>query len=562
MTSVASGSTSALNYLELLGVESTVHVLDMRFVTSPCLMRLAECGAITHVADMAEDYAPSATWLSATSGVQLVLTDSFGTGATDTARDVDVDASFDPGILNRGEWIKFVSLFFNAEAAANAYFAGVTANVTAMEALAAAAGSRKPVVAFASFASYSGAWQLSNATYKAQYVADAGGTLAAMPPPGGAVSYTNWTNPATTASFETSAALRAALVGVDVLIDETLIYPQSPETYSYASFLTSFGFTPADVSSGLYPFLTNGAVWREDKTLNDGTYGFFGQDWFANGISQPQTALVDFRAVLFPSATSSAGASTTWLRNLARADPFVVRESAQCADPAVTTLCGGPSATLTLQHLLPAAFTPAALQAAVIAALPAGSTAAVTVTDFPITATLLLSAPSGAILAPGTAPADLLSALGTAIGYPLTATAPAVASAGRRHLLDVSLSLPVMIDSFGMAGAPAAAATLSLLNNATALLAAARSAGATGATAASASGASVSATVTVTVKGANAAAGMAQLQSAYANGALGSALVVAGIATPAPPVSSAGAHVGTLVSLLAMASTAVALALA
>jgi len=74
--SVASGSTSALNFLELLGVDAAIKVLDMSYVTSPCLMRLAECGAIRHVRSRdVGDYETSAAWLAATSSAGLVLTD-------------------------------------------------------------------------------------------------------------------------------------------------------------------------------------------------------------------------------------------------------------------------------------------------------------------------------------------------------------------------------------------------------------------------------------------------------------------------------------------------------
>jgi hypothetical protein len=564
---VASGSTTVLNYLELLGVSSTLKVLDMNYVTSPCLMRLAECGAIAHVSAYNTD-----AWLAATSAVELVLTDSWGTGSTGTGRDVDVDASFDPGILNRGEWIKFLSLFFNAEATANAYFASMTTNITAQDAAGTAAAvvaGREPVVAFAAYVfAYEtedygpvpATWQLSNATYKAQYVDAAGGVLAAMPAPGGAVTYTAWTSPATTANFDNAAALRSALVGVDVLIEETVVWPQSPETYTFAAFLDTFGFTPADVASGAYPFLTNRAIWRTDKTINDGTYGGFGTDWFANSISQPHAVLLDFQAALFPGSAAMSGHVTTWLRNLAANEPVTVRESAQCMDPTIAPVCGGPSLSLTLPNLAPAAFSAAALQKAVLEALPAGATAAVAVTDFAIATTLVLSAADySASTAAFADVTGFLGALGRQVGHPITAVAPLRITTGRRLQAAATASLSVSIDSFGMAGAPAAAAMLALLANSTALLTAVQAAGGSAATGASAAGTTVSASVTVTVKGANAAAGAAALQAAVDTGALDRALVTAGIANEAPTTSAAPRSVATRVLLTAAALAAVAL---
>jgi len=388
--SVASGSTSALNFLELLGLVGTIKVLDMTYVTSPCLMRLAECGAIRHVHthDLGDYSGPSDAWLAATSTAGLVLTDSYGTGATGGGADVVFDASFDPGFLNRGEWIKFMALFFNAEAAANAYFDSAVASVAAAQAAALAAaaalnGGPRPVVAFASYDEWSGEWQLSNASYKMQYVAAANGMLAPMPAAGvNGVTYKTWTNPPTTAAFSDAASARAALAGVSVLIDETPVWPGSPETYTLRTFLSNWGFTAADSASTTYPFLKNGRIFREDKTINDGGWGSFGTDWFANSVSQPQVALADFLSVLYPgTAAAAAAGGTVWLRNLAANEPFVVRESSQCvgsAATAVTAICGGPSTTLTLRNLRPAAFTPAALEAAIMAALPSGTTASVT----------------------------------------------------------------------------------------------------------------------------------------------------------------------------------------
>lgn len=573
VSSVACGSTSALNYLELLGLSSTLKVVDMRFVTSPCLMRLAECGALTHASAEQSDYEPSDAWLAATSAVSLVLTDSYGTGGTGSGRDVDVDASFDPGILNRGEWIKFVSLFFNAEAAANAYFSSMAGSVAAQDAAAdgyAAAAGGAPVVAFVAYDPWSANWQMSNATYKQQYLADAGAVMAAMPVPvNGSIHYNDWTTPSTTAVFATSAALRGALAGVTVLIDETVVYPGSPETYTFATFLSSYGFTASDATSGAYPFLTRNAIFREDKTINDGQYGSFGTDWFANSISQPQAVLTDFLAVLYPAADVASRHATTWLRNLAAAEPFIVRESAQCADASIKPVCGGPSATITLPNLSPAAYSKAALQAALLAALPATATASVVVTDFPITATLRMNGPAGLLDAAGGAP-GFLGALGAVLGYPVsalaapvgtTASAVAAPSGHRRRSLFAApaapVSLLIMIDSFGMAGAPAAAAMLARLSNGTSLLAAVRAAGVPSATSAAADGLTVSAVVSVTVQGPGADAGLAALQAAAASGALDAALITAGLAhPPSPPSSAAAAATSLATSCVAMALAA------
>ena len=569
---VASGSTSALPFLELLGVGTSLRVADMSYVTSPCLMRLAECGALRHVSSATADYEPSGAWLAATSDVALVMTDSFGTGSTGTAADVDVDASFDPGILNRGEWIKFVSLFFNAEAAANAFFADLSdsiaaqANAALADAAALGAG-RAPVLAFASYSQWDGTFLVSNATYKQQYARDAGATLAAMPVPGASVTYNNWTSPATTAVLADAAAAREALRGVTHLVEETVVFPQSPETYTYAAFLARFGFTAADVASGAWPFLTNGSVYRTDKTINDGEWGSFGTDWFANSVAQPQAVLSDFLTVLYPRAAAAAGRGpTTWLRNLASNEAFNVRESSQCPDldDAVRAACGGPSASCTRPNLVVDSFTAAGLQAAILAALPAGTGAAVSVTDFQISTQIRVAGAASsavALLEPAGGVPGFLGALGVVIGHPVSAAAAPVSTSGRRlHATSSSVALAVGIDSFGAAGATDAAATLALLSNGTALLAAVRSAGVATATGASAAGTAVAATVTVTVQGAGADAAMAKLQAAVADGSIGAALVAVGMATPAPATSAAMDSPVGVVAAAVMALAVAALA--
>ena len=535
-------------------MQAAIKVLDMTYVTSACLMRLAECGSITHTSSASVDYSPSDSWLAATSDVQLVLTDSWGTGSTGTVRDIDVDASFDMGLLNRGEWIKFVSLFFNAEEAANAVFNSLSTTLTAATfagtALESAAGT-SPKVAFVAWSSWSKSWVMSNATYKAEYVDQAGGVLAAMPAPtAGVVSYSSYDN--TAANYVDVGALKTALRSVNVLIDETVVYPGSPETYTFASFLTTFNFTAADVTSGLYPFLTANAVYREDKTMNDGQYGSFGLDWFANGISQPQLVLNDFIAALFPTSTFAKAYTTRWLRNLGKNEPFAVVESSQCADPTIAPICGGPTAYLTVPNLQPANFTAAALQAAVLALLPSSTTAQVVVTDFPVSAVLSLHGPTSVALPQGT-PA-FLGALGSVLGYPVSTPGASSGLANGRRLLASSLQVPITVDSFGSRGAPAATAMLTLLNNASAVLAAVRAAGAAGVTNSSASDVQVAATVTVTVAGTNAVGAMSSLQAAVNAGQLNSALVSAGLAAPAPPSGAVGlqAHVYALLMLAAL----------
>ena len=111
-----------------------------------------------------------------------------------------------PGTLNRAEWVKFLGLFFNMEAAASTYFTGVEQQYNALKVQlgcasraaqmrpialscascpanpdhlicldskrAASTAAFKPVVAWVTFYNYSGdlAFQIDFTAYKADYV--------------------------------------------------------------------------------------------------------------------------------------------------------------------------------------------------------------------------------------------------------------------------------------------------------------------------------------------------------------------------------------------------------
>ena len=63
---------------------------------------------------------------------QAIFVDSFGTGWTNTGKNVVFDMSLDPGILHRAEWIRFAALFFNEEAAAGTIFSQIEDDYNAL----------------------------------------------------------------------------------------------------------------------------------------------------------------------------------------------------------------------------------------------------------------------------------------------------------------------------------------------------------------------------------------------------------------------------------------------
>ena len=190
----------------------------------------------------------------------LHLTDSFGTGATLTSKDVAFDASTDPSLLGRAEWIKFVAAFFNRERLADEIFAQMQARFQTLASLVDESidEDARPVVAFVSFnAGYSygdvvvpDSWSIS----APDYVDDLTFSAGALQPIG--------IENEDSASFSTVDEVKLAIDGVDVIID--LTYAYDPLSYDYNSFLENFDLSnETDVVK--FPFLENKLVFRTDK---------------------------------------------------------------------------------------------------------------------------------------------------------------------------------------------------------------------------------------------------------------------------------------------------------
>jgi hypothetical protein len=322
VSSVATASTVPLTFLELLGLRDNIEVLDATYVSSPCLQKLTECGSITHTSGSA------AEWSDLAAGADVVITDAWGTGASGTEKDVAFDASSDPGLLQRAEWIKFLSLFFNAEAVANEVFADIATNFEDTKAEVAALNAVAQTVAFAQYNQAYPDWGIeesftfSDAAYKLELVEAAGGAN----PDYATLGLT----------FATSAEMKEALKGIDVLIDETYWY--SPPDYTDQMFLDTFGFTAAEANSGDWPFLTNSMVYRLDGVISDFDYDAYGHAFLEAGIPHPDILIGDLAAELYPDANIQ-GDGVGWMRDILAGEEPYQATAEDCEDP--WALCPG-----------------------------------------------------------------------------------------------------------------------------------------------------------------------------------------------------------------------------
>lgn len=130
VTKAATSGSIPAAFMEDLDLDHRLHVVDGNSISSSCILKQAAvCEGVTHFsAGRMNSAAPDAAmtaWryeLESNDDIGVVFTDFWGTGQSNTAKDVAFDASLDKGILESAEWLKFVSLFFNAEAKANEVF--------------------------------------------------------------------------------------------------------------------------------------------------------------------------------------------------------------------------------------------------------------------------------------------------------------------------------------------------------------------------------------------------------------------------------------------------------
>lgn len=315
----SAGVSTPIVFLDLLGLNHRAHVVDMSYITSPCLHKLAECGkngkgGHVHIASSDSEYKAAIT--NGTS--ELHFTDSWGTGAVQSSKDVAFDATTDPGLINRAEWIKFISVFFNLEPLANQIFSDIERRFNRASSLLADAvkknGNLAPSVAFVEQSTWDGvSWVASNAAYKLDMISHAGGKVHKS----GEAAY-----------FTTVQEMKDWLAGVDCIVDET--YASNPTEYSMSNFTEKFGFTDADATSGDYPFLANKCVIRLDKRLGKTAYGSYGYDWHESAIGHPDIIVSDLATFLHPGVLDH---ETRYMRNIARNEGNVIVLPDQCADP-------------------------------------------------------------------------------------------------------------------------------------------------------------------------------------------------------------------------------------
>ncbi|CAG8461848.1 2187_t:CDS:2 [Paraglomus occultum] len=298
---VAVLGTSSVAFLDMLGLRSKISLVDSSdFISSPCVQLLEGNGSITALSPVA---ANAATQLST---VSLAI----GASTPDAKpNSVSVSPEQDPGSLNRAEWIKFYSTFFNVEDRAIGIMKGIVANYACFRQLATDGNkdSTAPVLAWvvydapSDFNNNTPSWSIADAQYKKQLTEAAGAV------------YFNTSQ----LKYTTSSDFLNAINTVDIIIDETFIASDISTVYS------NYGLTP----DAPYKFVKNKKIFREDGITSPSD----GRDWFERAVPMQDAVLEDLINVVNENLPKS-GYQRKWFRNVALGEKKTISSSANCTD--------------------------------------------------------------------------------------------------------------------------------------------------------------------------------------------------------------------------------------
>ena len=271
-------STSQLPPLTQLGLlERLVGVDSGFYISSPEVARLIAEGEVAEVGFGAQINIELTLELAP----DLVM--SYGLDPATDAHPVLLDAGIFTALdgswrehspLGRAEWLKFLALFYNREAEANAVYADIVAGYEATKALAARVGAdEQPAVLLNSFLGYADAWFIPGEdSYVSRLIRDAGGQLL-LSEAGSSASHG--------LSFE---VVYEGGLEADIWLIETFA------VHSRADFLA------LDSRFGDFAAFKSGATWNNNRDENVNG----GNNYYELGVTNPHLILADLLAIFHP----------------------------------------------------------------------------------------------------------------------------------------------------------------------------------------------------------------------------------------------------------------------
>ena len=270
--SIFTSSTTQLPALEVIGaLDRLTGVSQGDFISSDAAYARVEAGdAVVFAADYSVD-----AEIVVANGPDVLMTSGFEDDAYDVIRSAGTvvvhNADWvDSTALGRAEWVKFIALFFNAEADAEAWYADVRQRYLDAKALAADVSNRPTVH---TGVVYGGIWYASGGrSYIAKMLADAGAEYV-------------WRDDDSAGSLETD-------------IEVQITRARDAEYWLHAaSWWPDSGAALAeDTRYVLFRSLVEGNVWNNTKAVNERG----GNDVFETGAVRPDLVLRDMIAIFHP----------------------------------------------------------------------------------------------------------------------------------------------------------------------------------------------------------------------------------------------------------------------
>ena len=177
--------------------------------------------------------------------------------------------------LGRAEWLKFLALFYNLEAEAQAHYDDIAEQYETLRQLAAdIAEEDKPAVLLNSFLGYANAWHIPGGeSYVGRLIGDAGGRLV-LSEAGSSASQP--------LSFE---AVYAEALDADIWLLETFGVSTGADLLALDSRFADFAA------------YQNGSAWNNNRDENPNG----GNNYYEAGVTQPHVVLADLLSIFHPS---------------------------------------------------------------------------------------------------------------------------------------------------------------------------------------------------------------------------------------------------------------------
>jgi iron complex transport system substrate-binding protein len=273
VNTMVSMSTTLIPHLDSMGLLDRLVGLDsFAYVNNPTVREMIDAGELAEIGFGTEMNVEVALDLDP----EIIMAHVTGTPEYDSAPPL-IEAGLPVVIsgdwveevpLGRAEWIKYISLFFNTEAQANAVFSEIETQYNEIAPLARAAAEKPTVLADTP---YQGTWYIPGGqSYTAQLFEDAGADYI-------------WADDDTAGSLLT--------LDFEVVFDMA----QDADVWVNANFASLDEMAATDERFTEFAAFQNGNVYGHNKRQTE-----YGNDFFESGAAQPHIVLLDLIKIFHP----------------------------------------------------------------------------------------------------------------------------------------------------------------------------------------------------------------------------------------------------------------------